>query len=226
MRDDNNDAFAYATFGKALFGLAEVMGEPMTERRARGYYEVLADIPMAWVLLGIRACANECHFFPKPAEIRERALREDGHPAPEEAWGMLGPLTEEDSVVWTEQMAKAYAVALPLVNVGDLVAARMAFLEAYKRELTTARANGILPRWQASLGYDKAGRQDAIDRAIERNLLTDVARAALPPAGPTLKDAPLEDPEGKKKAKAIADDLMRKMAHDKRLTGHEPPGMP
>lgn len=44
------------------------------------------------------------------------------------------PRNEADTAVWTQEMADAWRVALPLIRSGEIVAARMAFKEAYWRE--------------------------------------------------------------------------------------------
>ena len=58
-------------FYKRLTVLAETMGEPMSPIRLTGYCEALEPVPFPAVLIGLRAAAEECRFFPKPAEIRE-----------------------------------------------------------------------------------------------------------------------------------------------------------
>ena len=105
---------------------------------------------------------------------------DDGHPGPETAWAALEPLTDEDSIVWTEEMARAYGTVRELLT-ADRVAARMAFLEGYRRLLGEARRLRRAPVWMASLGFNAAGRVAALQAAVEAKRLPEAqARAMLP----------------------------------------------
>lgn len=104
-----------------------------------------------------------------------------GHPGVEEAWSMVsGLLANEDaSVVWTDQMAKAFGVARPLA--GDKIASRMAFKECYLSDVIEARDWKLGPKWRASLGHDPHGRQSVIEDAVKRGRLSlDHAKKLLP----------------------------------------------
>lgn len=61
-------------FYKRLAVLAETLGEPLSPVRLAGYCEALEDVPLAAMVIGLRAAARACRFFPKPVELRELAL--------------------------------------------------------------------------------------------------------------------------------------------------------
>lgn len=109
-------------------------------------------------------CRTELRTFPTIADIATRV--DDGRPGAEEAWAMI-PKDEDASVVWTEEMARAFGIARALLE-GDPIAARMAFKEAYAKEISDARAARKPPRWIPSLGFEKSGRQAAIQEAIDK----------------------------------------------------------
>ncbi|MDV6347496.1 hypothetical protein R2083_08205 [Nitrosomonas sp. Is35] len=96
---------------------------------------------------------------------------DDGRPGPEEAWTMI-PKHESSSVVWTQEMAEAFGICYKLIEEGDTVQARMAFLEAYKDRVSRAREDGIKVQWSPSLGHDHRSREHVLMEAVEKGRLT------------------------------------------------------
>ena len=102
-------------------------------------------------------------------------------PGPDEAWAMM-PRDEDTSVVMTEEMAQALHIAQPLLDEGDQIAARRAFIEAYKRIVDAAKRAGMPPRWFPSLGHSKDGREAALIEAVRLGRMnSEHAIALLPP---------------------------------------------
>ena len=91
------------------------------------------------------------------------------------------PKSESASVVWTREMAESFGIALPLIEDGDHVAARMAFIESYKSKCADARNNGIPVKWEPSLGHDRNGREHVLLAAVQKGLLTQDHAAKLLP---------------------------------------------
>lgn len=123
-----------------------------------------ADVEIAFIQYLKSA---EGRFSPKPASIIAiiNAMRPDGRPGADEAWAMI-PRDEYVSVVMTEEMAKAYGIAKPLLDEGDQVAARMAFKDAYSRIVEQNKMAGIAPSWFPSLGHDPAMREAVLTDAV------------------------------------------------------------
>lgn len=84
----------------------------------------------------------------------------------------LGARDEARSLVWTEEIAAAWGVALPILSAGDLIGARKAFLEAYALRIEQARERLQPVCWRASLGTDPAQRSDALREAEQRGRLS------------------------------------------------------
>lgn len=140
----------------------------------------------------------------------------DGRVGAEEAWAMY-PHDESASAVITNEMAEAMQVAQRLLNDGDKIGARMSFKEAYIRIIAKNKLNGVTPKWFASLGHDKEGREIAIKDAVIKGRLTqDHATSLLPSPVPssvanaiqevkflTAKDADFTDEEREKARKKI-----------------------
>lgn len=129
----------------------------------------------------LRRCSMECVFPVRLPHIFQRVPGfgvNDGRPDPETAWAMC-PKSDEQSVVWTDEMAVAFEGARKLLIDGDAarnksqanhnpesIAARMAFKEAYQVEVYKARAERRPIHWTASLGWNKADRVRALSEAV------------------------------------------------------------
>lgn len=116
-------------------------------------------------------------FSPKPADVIrqiQNGLANDGRLGKDEAWSIaLRSLNESDTVLLTEEILTALTAAYPLLELRDKVSARLAFVEAYERQIAMARrGQGSAAKWIVSLGDDKSGRAHAIDEGIRSGRLT------------------------------------------------------
>jgi hypothetical protein len=92
-----------------------------------------------------------------------------GRLLPAEAYALaLSSIDQAVTVVWNNEIATAWAVAAPLVTMGDKFGARLAFMEAYGRVTGEARALRKRPEVQISLGHDTEGRARALVEAAAR----------------------------------------------------------
>lgn len=83
-------------------------------------------------------------------------------PSADEAWALsLKAQDESETVVWTQDMAQAWSLCKPVLDVGDEVGARMAFKAAYERIC----AQGGPVQWTISEGWDQERRLAAIQKA-------------------------------------------------------------
>lgn len=153
--------------------LRAMPGHPMEPAAAMmyevGVYRTLSDeqaMSITW------NAVRSCRFRPSVAALLEMADKADGRPEPDEAWAMC-PMDEAASVVWTEEMRRAFGTARPLILAGDIIAARKAFLDVYKREVQKARLDRRPPEWTPSLGTDAAGREECIREAAKRGRIHD-----------------------------------------------------
>jgi hypothetical protein len=123
------------------------------------------------VLAGLEAHMKSSKFAPTPADVIDFINSRDRRPTADEAWSMI-PRSEAESVYWTEEMAIAYAMAAPLLEHGDPIAARKAFNDRYGSEVQRARAQRRPIKVTPSLGWDLAGRTAALQKAVSIGLLT------------------------------------------------------
>lgn len=162
---------------------AAVTGTELSVHALAAMVEDLAGYPLERAVHAIRRARREVTRLTLAAII-ERVEHGDGHPGPDEAWAMC-PLTEAETTVWTGEMARAFAIAHPLIQAGDRIGARMAFKDAYQREVDEARLERRPVQWHASLGTDVAAREKAIATAVARGRLTVERAQQLLPAPST-----------------------------------------
>lgn len=133
-----------------------------------------------------------------------------GRMLPAEAYALA--LTSADqgaTIVWTDEIAQAWAAAAPVLNAGDKFGARQAFIETYGRIVGEARAMRRRPQVQISMGHDPVGRTRAVSEAIASGrlpgglaALTDDQRQQLQLPGPRAAlalPAPESVPSGPKR---------------------------
>lgn len=163
---------------RAVAVCAELTGTQLSEPAMRAFALDLSEHPKVAVLHALERCRRELRGRLTLADVLMRIAESDGRPSADEAWAMC-PLDEDASVVWTEEMARAWGVAQPILD--DRVAARMAFKAAYERFVADARQCNRPPHWFPSLGRDPAGREAALRSAVQAGRLsTQQATRLLP----------------------------------------------
>lgn len=170
---------ATASLLEALAVTAELTGTQLSTGAISVMVGDLSAYPEPQVMGALTRCRRELRGRLTVAEILARL--DDGRPGAEEAWAMI-PTIESQTIVWTDEMCEAHGIAQPLIERGDLVAGRMAFVESYRGLVIQARAEHKPVKWWASLGHDKAGRDGPIRKAYEAKRLTESqVRIFLPP---------------------------------------------
>lgn len=134
-------------------------------------------------------------FAPTPADVvaKIEAAMLNSRPGVEEAWAMI-PAGEDDTIVWTTEMAEAHAACAPLLAEGDRIAARMTFKEVYSKAVTRAVSAGKPVTWQASLGWDMEKRKRVLSAAVEAGKLPALAAREECPSLPLTSDERLALP--------------------------------
>lgn len=154
---------------QAIAVTAELCGRVFSPEAAAVFVGDLAAYPEDQILKALVRCRKEVRGVLTLSDVVGRL--EDGRPGAEEAWALL-PMTERDSAVWTTEMSQAFGVALPLIDSGEVVAARMAFKETYQRMVSQARDKGVPVSWMVTLGHDPRGRAPVLAKAVELGRLT------------------------------------------------------
>lgn len=165
---------------EAIFLTAEVCGQPLSQAAAAMLAHDLADFDEAVILAALARCRRALQGPLTIAGILARI--DDGRPEAEEAWGLL-PRSESDSVVWTDEMAQAWGITQPLLNAGDMEAARNLFCEAYAKAVLDARIRQEPVHWVPSLGSDVASRTSVLRDAVHKHRLSVTHVEELLPTG-------------------------------------------
>ena len=188
MKSTDERAFAVTLAGT----LQVVYEKTVTPALLDVWFASLQQYELADVQAAFRSYVThptECKFPPKPGDIIRHlptAATDDGHPGPDEAWGLLLRLIgdERETGVLTEQMRAGWEACQPILDLGDEVGARMCFLDVYRRRIQDARQNGFKAHWTTTLGTDPQLRVQRLQEAVTaRRISTDQARSLLP--GPT-----------------------------------------
>lgn len=190
---------------KAIAMTAELTGTELSAAALKVMDADLSAYPDADVLRALERCRKELKGRLTVAAVLERVAELDGRPGAEEAWATA--LSADDdavTVVWTDEITQALAVAKPLLDARDKVAARMAFCQAYERLVREAREARVPCRWWASLGHDARRRAATLSAAVVAGRITQEAVQPLLPA-PADSDAVV--------ASLIGDDDARLLAH-------------
>src|SRR3972149_5750129 len=154
---------------QAVAVTAELLGTTLSPEAATVFCNDLDGYGERVVLDALTRCRREVKGRLTLADVISRI--DDGRPGPEEAWAKI-PLDEAVTVCWTDEISEAFGIAYPLIAEGDMIAARMAFREAYNARVSAARAEGRSVNWQVSLGHDRAGRESVIEQAVAQGKLT------------------------------------------------------
>lgn len=164
---------------KAIAVALEITRSQLSDGAMMFMLSELRTFPYEQVEGALRRCCRELKQGQFTLEAVLSRL-DDGRPSPEEAWASI-PKDEEGSVVWTEEMRAAWASARPLLLEGEVVQARMAFLDAYRRLTREAREARAPVEWSFSPGYNRDCRELVLlDAAEKGRLSTEAVKRLLP----------------------------------------------
>lgn len=159
---------------KRLAMALETCGTSLSEAAVQMVGEILAYYEPEAVIKALDRCMREVKGRLTPAEIIERI--DDGRPTAEEAWAMVGHDDEGRTIVTTREAMEAMGTCRELFR-DDPVAARMAFKDAYRREVQEGRAAKRPAVWMVSAGTDRAGYERAVYEALDKGRLSEDAAA-------------------------------------------------
>lgn len=167
-----------AELAGAICATAEAMGQTISAGGAQVIAEDLAAHEPQVIVGALRACRREPAGRLSLGMVLKHIHAADGRPGKDEAWSIaLSASDEHETVVMTAETRQAMAASNPILEAGDKVGARMAFMSAYERLVSFARAEDRPAAWEVSLGFDAARRVTAIESAVRAQLITHEAGA-------------------------------------------------
>jgi hypothetical protein len=153
---------------KMLCATAEAIGAQITPSAAALMASDLSDYGLQDISLALAEVRRTARGRLVVGDVLRVLAATDGRPGRDEAWAIaLSATDEDDTVVMTDEIQLALAAARPVLEAGDKVGARMAFLSAYDRFIDEARREAAPVNWLVSLGYDAGRRDVAITRAVQ-----------------------------------------------------------
>ena len=157
-----------AGLAAAICATAEAMGQEMNPGTAAMMAEDLCVYSVPVVKAALKACRFEVRGRLAMADILQRVQTSDGRPGKDEAWAIAMTTNDEfETVVLTDEIQLALAAAKPVLDAGDKIGARMAFIGAYERFVVQAREDARPVNWHVSVGFDAGRRIQAVTKAME-----------------------------------------------------------
>lgn len=166
-----------------LVATAEVMGTEIKPNAVALMVKDLSAYDFNQVMMALTRCRRELAGKLTLKAILDILAPAGGWLSGNQAWALALPAADENkTVVWSVEARKAWFIALPLVEAGDKVAGRMAFIETYDRLVAQARIEGKEPLTEISSGQDPLLRETAISQAVERGQLPPPVKSKALPA--------------------------------------------
>lgn len=168
---------------ESIKATAEICGSEISEPAAKAMVAHLKPYGSAAIVEALFECQRKIKGKLALVDIINIIEARDGRPGPDEAWNIAYKFMndEQSSVLVNNEIESACYACSELMAAKDKIAARMAFLDAYKRLISEGRNTGSKPKWRVSVGLLKADAADVAKHGLERGLLTrESALMALP----------------------------------------------
>ncbi|MBX8534558.1 hypothetical protein K5D33_07445 [Pseudomonas cichorii] len=165
---DRMDPEQVARLALAICATAESLGYTLSADAAELMADDLAEYPAKVVAGALKSCRLELTGKLTTGAIMQRIQSADGRPGKDEAWAIAMTTSDEyETVVLTDEVQLALAAAKPVLDAGDKIGARMAFISAYERLVVQARQEAKPVNWHVSVGFDANRRVEAITKAMQ-----------------------------------------------------------
>ncbi|MFK3907921.1 hypothetical protein ACI2KD_07610 [Pseudomonas monteilii] len=162
-----------AELAMAICATAEAMGQSISAAGAELIAEDLEAHEPKAIIAALRACRREPSGRLSLGMVLKHIHAADGRPGKDEAWSIaLAASDEYETVVLTAEIRQAMIASTPILEANDKIGARMAFMSAYERLVSFARAEDRPAVWEVSLGFDTGRRVTAIESAVRAQLIS------------------------------------------------------
>lgn len=160
----------FLEFSNAWADAHEIMagGKALSERAMGLCFSALEAFTIESIRAALTRHIQSAKFAPTPNDIIA-LLNPNYRISADEALARI-PKSEEDSVLWTREMAAAYAVAYPMFEEGRWFDGSRAFKSAYERECQANEHNPVA--YTLSLGSDPKGRELAVKKAVSLGVIS------------------------------------------------------
>lgn len=160
-------------FLSVIGGLFEIYGQEASTVKVNIYWSTLGNYSIQSLKNAANAWVRKSQFMPKPADLIKLIGGSSKHLSADEAWALAIMASDEsNTVVWTQEMSKAWGLAQVVYENGDHIGARRTFIECYERLVDESILHNKPIETFVSLGFDKSKREYAINKAVFSGLLT------------------------------------------------------
>ena len=150
-----------AELAVAICATAEAMGQAISAGGAQLIAEDLSAYEPAVIIGALRACRREPAGRLSLGMVLKNIHAADTRPGKDEAWSIaLAASDEHETVVLTAEIRQAMIASGPILEAGDKIGARMAFMSAYERLVSFARAEDQPAKWEVCLLYTSPSPRD------------------------------------------------------------------
>lgn len=149
--------------GKVLTRLGLNYGRAINDEMVDLFYDALQEYDLDAIRHAASQLVKTHKHFPVIADFID-LLDDTGHQhlGADKAWSVaIRMLNDDDTVIATDEIRMAWAAALPVLQLGDEIGARMAFRDAYNRMDKTQP-----PKWNISPGNDARLRRERVVEAV------------------------------------------------------------
>ena len=184
----------------AIMITAEVCGTQISDAAAKAMVMHLKPYGGDAIMKALHRCQREIKGRFALADVLRFIEAKDGRPSDEEAWGICyAYITDENrSIMVTAEIDKgAEACRDLLLEARDRVAARMAFLEAYRAAVHESREQGLPVRWRVSVSQNKLDVADVVKQALVLGRIDKPTALMLLPNAPQTDDVRFEIEHGR-----------------------------
>ena len=179
MLDDNGIVWLACE----LVATAEALGQTLSDNAAGLMAADLSTFPKEQLRTALSRTRMECTGRLTLKLILDQLDALQGRLGVNEAWALaLRSRDEQETVVWTDEIERAWVAASSMAAGRDLVGARMAFKDAYERITLQARDTLKRPEPRIAVGWDADRRLQVVVQAHQEGRLSlEQAQGVLSP---------------------------------------------
>lgn len=140
-------------------------GKTLSNAAMKVTFKLLSGYPFEHVAAAIYKHIETSDRAPQPSDIIKLLNIADEHLDADSAW-LIVPKSEEDSAVWTDEMATAWGSCSKLYYSGDIFNATRGFKSEYKRICEISRLTNKPVNWTLTRGTNSELLKTCVEEAL------------------------------------------------------------
>lgn len=215
---------------KMLIQHFENYGLQANPNQLRMWLEQLEGIEAVEIYASMKKTWSDSNYA-KPAMPPKLIEIAYGFLNPNEAWAKVESLNgnEAAALVWNEEMRLAWGDSYSLISSGDMIAARMTFIESYRRRISESVNQKRRPKYCLTAGAKDSNEAALIEAVVQKKITPHTALSHNPDLKipkeiinslqiesserilltHKIEEAQKENPENKTKIRQMIDDFLK-----------------